>query len=103
MPVSNQQANKVVIRKISTKSANSQNPLIPSSIGLRVENGRGTCKIFTFGCSNLWSLGLSNFIEMFLKTLKEHQKGFRILVRWSKGEDIEAACGQLAVSNQWKK
>ena len=42
----------------------------------------------------------NSIIEMFLKTLKEHQKGFRILVRWSKGEDIEAACGQLAVSNQ---
>jgi len=38
-------------------------------------------------------------IEAFLSTLKKHQKGFRILVRWSKGEDIQAACGQLAVSN----
>ena len=38
-------------------------------------------------------------IETFLKTLKKHQKGFRILVRWSKGEDIKAACGQLAVEN----
>ena len=38
-------------------------------------------------------------IEAFLKTLKKHQKGFRILVRWSKGEDIKAACGQLAVEN----
>ena len=39
-------------------------------------------------------------IEAFLSVLKKHQKGFRILVRWSKGEDIQAACGQLAVSNQ---
>ena len=38
-------------------------------------------------------------IESFLKTLDEHRKGFRILVRWSKGEDISAACGQLAVNN----
>ena len=38
-------------------------------------------------------------IDVFLSTLKKHQKGFRILVRWSKGEDIQAACGQLAVSN----
>ena len=38
-------------------------------------------------------------IETFLKVLKKHQKGFRILVRWSKGEDIKAACGQLAVDN----
>ena len=38
-------------------------------------------------------------IESFLKTLNEHRKDFRILVRWSKGEDINAACGQLAVKN----
>ena len=38
-------------------------------------------------------------IDVFLSTLKKYQKGFRILVRWSKGEDIQAACGQLAVSN----
>ena len=42
----------------------------------------------------------NNIIESFLKALKEKQGGFRILVRWSKGEDIDAACGQLAVSNQ---
>ena len=41
-----------------------------------------------------------NIIENFLKILKANQKGFRILVRWSKGEDIDAACGQLAVKNQ---
>ena len=41
----------------------------------------------------------NDVIENFLKTLKKHQKGFRILVRWSKGEDIQAACGQLAVNN----
>ena len=38
-------------------------------------------------------------IESFLKILDKHRKGFRILVRWSKGEDINAACGQLAVNN----
>jgi 23S rRNA (adenine2503-C2)-methyltransferase len=42
----------------------------------------------------------NSIIETFLKTLKQNQKGFKILVRWSKGEDIEAACGQLAVNNQ---
>ena len=42
----------------------------------------------------------SNVIEAFLKTLNEHRKGFRVFVRWSKGEDINAACGQLAVNNQ---
>ena len=40
-----------------------------------------------------------NVIEKFLKTLKANQDGFKILVRWSKGEDIEAACGQLAIKN----
>ena len=38
-------------------------------------------------------------MEQFLRTLNDHRKGFRVLVRWSKGEDIAAACGQLAVSN----
>ena len=38
-------------------------------------------------------------IENFLKVLNKHRAGFRILVRWSKGQDIDAACGQLAVKN----
>jgi 23S rRNA (adenine2503-C2)-methyltransferase len=38
-------------------------------------------------------------IEEFLNILNKHRKGFRVLVRWSKGEDIQAACGQLAVNN----
>ena len=41
----------------------------------------------------------NEIIELFLKTLNKHRKGFRVLVRWSKGEDIKAACGQLAVNN----
>ena len=38
-------------------------------------------------------------IEKFLEVLNKHRSGFRILVRWSKGQDIDAACGQLAVKN----
>ena len=38
-------------------------------------------------------------IENFLEVLNKHRSGFRILVRWSKGQDIDAACGQLAVKN----
>ena len=38
-------------------------------------------------------------IERFLEVLNKHRSGFRILVRWSKGQDIDAACGQLAVKN----
>ncbi len=35
-------------------------------------------------------------IESFLKIIHQNHKGFRILVRWSKGVDINAGCGQLA-------
>ena len=35
-------------------------------------------------------------IDLFLKVLADNQKGFRIMVRWSKGQDIDAGCGQLA-------
>ena len=34
-------------------------------------------------------------LNNFLKILHEKQNGYRILVRWSKGQDIEAGCGQL--------
>ena len=38
-------------------------------------------------------------IENFIRILNKKRKNFTILVRWSKGEDISAACGQLAVNN----
>ena len=38
-------------------------------------------------------------IERFLEVLNKHRSGFRILVRWSKGQDIDAASGQLAGNN----
>ncbi len=38
-------------------------------------------------------------IETFIRILNKNRKNFTILVRWSKGEDISAACGQLAVNN----
>ena len=34
-------------------------------------------------------------LNVFLKILHERQNGYRILVRWSKGQDIAAGCGQL--------
>jgi len=37
-------------------------------------------------------------IENFVKALHQVQQGFRILVRWSKGTDINAGCGQLATN-----
>ena len=36
-------------------------------------------------------------IESFLEALSINQKGYRVMVRWSKGQDIDAGCGQLAV------
>tara|TARA_Y100001968_G_scaffold320417_1_gene353320 strand:- start:1923 stop:2996 length:1074 start_codon:yes stop_codon:yes gene_type:complete len=42
-----------------------------------------------------------NVIDTFIKILLKNQKkyGYRVLVRWSKGQDINAGCGQLAVLN----
>ena len=39
-------------------------------------------------------------IENFSNTLQNHNPNLRILVRWSKGEDIKAACGQLATAHE---
>jgi len=39
-------------------------------------------------------------IESFLEILSAHQKGYRVMVRWSKGQDIDAGCGQLAVKQE---
>ena len=40
-------------------------------------------------------------IDLFIKILLKNQKkfGYRVLVRWSKGQDINAGCGQLAINN----
>ena len=38
-------------------------------------------------------------ISEFAQTLNKY-KNLRVLVRWSKGEDINAACGQLATENE---
>ena len=35
-------------------------------------------------------------IEAFTKILYDNRDGYRILIRWSKGQDIAAGCGQLA-------
>lgn len=40
-----------------------------------------------------------NVINAFLDTLYKIRGKIQILVRWSKGQDIAAACGQLAVNN----
>jgi len=38
-------------------------------------------------------------IERFVKILYDNQDCYTILVRWSRGRDIKAACGQLAIDN----
>ena len=38
-------------------------------------------------------------IERFIKILYENQDCYTILIRWSKGRDIQAACGQLVIEN----
>ena len=40
-------------------------------------------------------------INIFSDTLNKYNKNLRILIRWSKGEDINAACGQLATKNEF--
>jgi 23S rRNA (adenine2503-C2)-methyltransferase len=42
-------------------------------------------------------------IKKFAEYLYDRQTTYRVLVRWSKGKDINAACGQLAVNNKEKE
>tara|TARA_Y100001970_G_scaffold242289_1_gene306573 strand:+ start:24418 stop:25443 length:1026 start_codon:yes stop_codon:yes gene_type:complete len=42
----------------------------------------------------------SNKIEAFVKQLNNNNYNYRVLVRWSKGQGIDAACGQLATKNE---
>ena len=42
----------------------------------------------------------SKNIEKFVTKLNEIQSNYRVLIRWSKGQDIDAACGQLATLNE---
>ena len=38
-------------------------------------------------------------IEDFIEVLYKNKNEYRILVRWSKGQDIAAGCGQLVTQN----
>ena len=42
----------------------------------------------------------SNKIDTFVSELTKKNNNYRVLVRWSKGQDIDAACGQLATKNE---
>jgi len=41
-----------------------------------------------------------NRINEFAKILNDNSSNLRVLTRWSKGEDIDAACGQLATKHE---
>lgn len=45
-----------------------------------------------------FSRPLDEAIERFANIVHKHRYNFRVLVRWSKGKDIDAGCGQLAVN-----
>ncbi len=45
---------------------------------------------------NKFSRPEEHIINDFISTLYENQKHYQTLVRWSKGTDIDAACGQLS-------
>ena len=47
-----------------------------------------------------YSRSKTSRINKFAKILNENSTNIRVLVRWSKGEDIDAACGQLATNNE---
>ncbi len=42
----------------------------------------------------------SKNIEIFINTLNKYKSNFRVLIRKNKGQDINAACGQLATNNE---
>ena len=46
-----------------------------------------------------YSRSSNDAIDNFAKILNKNAPKLRVLVRWSKGEDIDAACGQLATNN----
>jgi 23S rRNA (adenine2503-C2)-methyltransferase len=42
----------------------------------------------------------SEKIDEFVNTLKNSNNNLRVFIRWSKGQDINAACGQLVTQNE---
>ena len=42
----------------------------------------------------------SNRTDAFINQLNKINSNYRVFIRWSKGQDIEAACGQLATLNE---
>ena len=42
----------------------------------------------------------SSKIENFVNELNKKNSNYKVFIRWSKGQDIDAACGQLATKNE---
>ena len=70
-----------------------------SRLGLLLKNTDCKLNIIPFNeIGSEYKRPSNNTIENFVETLHQVQQGFRILVRWSKGTDINAGCGQLATN-----
>jgi len=67
-------------------------------LGILLKNTDCKLNIIPFNeIGNQYKRPSNQKIENFVETLHKTQQGFKILVRWSKGTDINAGCGQLAI------
>ena len=70
-------------------------------LGLLLKNTGCKLNIIPFNeIGNQYKRPSNQKIEDFVAALHKTKKGFRILVRWSKGTDIDAGCGQLAIQEK---
>ena len=66
-------------------------------LGILLKNSGCKLNIIPFNeIGNIYNRPSSDKIDRFLHVLYKQQKGFTVLVRWSKGTKINAGCGQLA-------
>jgi len=66
-------------------------------LGVLLKNSGCKLNIIPFNeIGNIYNRPSSDKIDRFLHVLYKQQKGFTVLVRWSKGTKINAGCGQLA-------
>ena len=66
-------------------------------LGMLLKNSGCKLNVIPFNeIGNVYNRPSINKIERFLNILYKQQKGFTVLVRWSKGTEINAGCGQLA-------
>ena len=68
-------------------------------LGALLKNSGCKLNIIPFNeIGNIYNRPNIDKIEKFLDMLYKQQKGFTVLVRWSKGTKINAGCGQLATN-----